>query len=75
LLDRGDTRDKSNISKGDRLTVPPHDQLAALILRSYVTAMTHGRTYVQDRLDLLAFEGLVFAGPTTGGGIVLALGL
>jgi hypothetical protein len=36
--------------------------------------MADGSTYVQDRLDLFAFEGLVLAGLTPSTGIVLAPG-
>src|SRR5690606_16382649 len=39
----------SDVPKGDWLVVASHDQLAALILRRYVTAMADGSAYVQDR--------------------------
>jgi hypothetical protein len=65
---------KSNVTKGDRLAVASDDQLAALILRRYVTPMAHGGPYIQDWLDLFAFEGLFLAGRAPAARIVLALG-
>jgi hypothetical protein len=64
----------SNIPEGDRFAVAAHDQLAALILHGYVTAMAHGGPYIEDRLDFLPVVRFGAARRAAGVGVVLALG-
>jgi len=64
----------SNVAVGHGLAVAVHDQLAALILHGYVTAVADGGANVEDRLDLLALESLGVASGSAGIGVVFALG-
>ncbi len=63
-----------NVPEGDRPTVAAQDQLAALVLRRYVTAVTYGRTHVQDGFDLFALEHFARLRLAAGRGVVFALG-